>query len=176
MYEDLNAEGFPCTRKEAKEIYYNYCKSYKTGVDYLRSMGKLAIKQGYVTNLNGRRRYWNLPDPQNTEKYKHGKNDPRYIARLAAIEREGGNCCIQSVNSDITKESMTRIRKYRKQNNIRSSFINQVYDEIVTKTHKDDTESFHPVKQKIMTDVSAIWLKNVPMEVDGDILPYWHKG
>lgn len=175
LYDDLNTQGFPITRDETKKLYYRYTEEFKTGVNYLRSMGKLAAEQGYLVNMNGRRRYWRLPDPENKALFPQGKRDPKYVGILSMIEREGGNFMIQSVNADITKQGMIDIRRYRKENKIRSNFTNQVYDEIVTRTHKDDTEAFHPVKQKLMIQAGEKWLKNVPVEVEGHVGPCWTK-
>lgn len=175
LYDDLNSQGFPITREETKQLYYRYTQEFKTGVKYLRDMGRLAANQGYLVNLNGRRRYWRLPDHRDTEKFPRGKSDPKYVGILAMIEREGGNFMIQSVNADITKQGMIDIRKYRKEHKIRSNFSNQVYDEIVTRTHKDDTAAFHPVKQQLMIKAGEKWLKKVPVEVEGHVGPCWTK-
>jgi len=142
------------------------------GVNFLREQGRLAVRQGYLVNMNGRRRYWNLPDPS---KYPGGVRDWKYKGRMSAIEREGGNMMIQSVNVDITKLGMIKIRDYRKEHNVRTNFVNQVYDEIVTKTHKDDTEEFHPIKMKLMQEAGEKWIKKVPVEVDGQVGPCWTK-
>jgi DNA polymerase I len=172
LCEDLNAEGFNMSLDDAKKLYYNYCDKLEVSVGFLRSSGKLAAKQGYLANINGRRRYWRLPDPH---AFKDGVRDEEYKKKIGAIEREGGNFLIQSVNADITKQAMIEIRDYAKANKVRTSFINAVYDEIVTRTHKDDNPSFHPVKLKIMRDVAERMVTSVPMLVDGFVGPYWNK-
>jgi hypothetical protein len=53
--------------------------------------------------------------------------------------------------------------------------MNAVYDEIVTVTHKDESAHFQEVKRKIMIDVSKKWIKTVPIDVEGEALPYWTK-
>ena len=82
---------------------------------------------------------------------------------------------IQSVNADISKLAMNKLRKYQKQNGIRTEMINQIYDEIVTHTHKDDSQAYVEVKRKLMIEAAACWLKNVPMAVDGHVGNCWHK-
>ena len=82
---------------------------------------------------------------------------------------------IQSVNVDITKLGMIKTRNHIKKNKVRSNFVNQVYDEIVTRTHKDDTEEFHPIKIKLMQEAGEKWIKSVPVEVDGNVGPCWTK-
>jgi DNA polymerase-1 len=172
LCEDLNGEGFPITLEEAKKLYYKYCDIFKVAVGFLRDSGKQAFKQGYLENINGRRRYWKIPKASD---YANGLYDADYKSKKGSIEREGGNFMIQSVNADITKAAMTEIRKYAKENGIRTHFINAVYDEIVTRTHKDDSEKFHAAKLKIMQDVAETMILTVPMLVDGFVGPYWNK-
>lgn len=176
LYEDVNAADFPMTFEEAKELYRRYTKEeFKVGVDFLRNAGKQALEQGYLANISGRRRYWLKPDPNNRERFPRGRDDDAYRGVCASIEREGGNCLIQSVNADMTKDAMIGIRKHVKKNRVRSHIINQVYDEIVTTTHKDDSPDFWKVKQKIMVESAQKFLKEVPMVVEGHVLPYWTK-
>lgn len=177
LFEDLNAEGFDISLEETKEKFNKYCNEiFPVAVRYLRDMGVVASQQGYLTNLNGRRRYWKLPNPNNTERFPRGRHDSLYKGILAKIQREGGNFLIQSVNADITKEAMLQIRRYALDNGIRTRLYNSVYDEIVTETHKDDHEKFWPEKKRIMEEAGRKWIKGVPMTVDGDALPYWTKG
>lgn len=168
LHDDLNAQGFPVTRDEAKSTYYKYTDKFKVAVNYLRDAGKLASSQGWLANLNGRRRWWKLPSSKEMDK-------ETYKGKLAAIEREGGNFMIQSVNADITKDAMVEIRRYRKKHNIKTKFINAVYDEIVTRTHKDQSESFHAEKLRIMRQSGEKWITSVPMLVDGAVGPCWQK-
>jgi DNA polymerase I-like protein with 3'-5' exonuclease and polymerase domains len=155
-------------RDEAKALYYKYVDKFKVAVTFLRESGKIASTRGWLANLNGRRRWWKLPNRGDTDL-------ATYKGRLAAIEREGGNFLIQSVNADITKEAMVRIRAYRKKHNIKTKFINAVYDEIVTRTHKDQSESFHEVKLNLMREAGEKWITTVPMLVDGSAGPCWKK-
>ena len=116
-----------------------------------------------------------MPNPDDLERFPRGKFDDVYKGIIAKIQREGGNFSIQSVNADITKRAMADIRKFAKEHGIRTMIYNAVYDEIVTETHKDDHAFFWPHKQRIMREAAQIWLKRVPMEVDGHALPYWTK-
>jgi DNA polymerase-1 len=176
LCDDLNAAGFKISREDAKDLYTRYTQEeFKTGVDFLRAMGEQAFSEGFVANLNGRRRYWIRPNPDDREKFPNGSQDELYKNKVASIKREGGNSVIQSVNADFLKASMAAIRDHIKINKVRSSIINAPYDEIVTTTHKDDSPDFVLAKRKIMIDVAHRWLKKVPMEVDGHVLPYWTK-
>ena len=176
LYHDINAAGMEITMQEAKDLFFKYTKrEFPTGVSYLRRKGREAREQGVLASISGRKRFWALPDPNNKDWYPNGRDDPKFRGRCAGIEREGGNFLIQSVNADMTKRAMIDIRNYKKKHGIRTEFLNQVYDEIVTTTHKDDVKEFHPVKQRIMIEAAQKYLKTVPMEVDGQVLPYWTK-
>jgi DNA polymerase-1 len=176
LYERINAEGYPITLDDTAKLYRRYCDvEFKVAVNHLRDTGKLAVEQGYLANANGRRRYWMPPNARDRDKYPNGERDPRYRGAVGKLEREGGNFDIQSVNADMTKAAMASIRAYKKKHKVRTEFANQVYDEIVTMTHKGDTEAFHPIKQKLMIEAAARWLKVVPMEVDGHVGPAWQK-
>lgn len=175
LYNKLNAEGYPISFADTKGLYYKYCDEFKVGITYLRSMGKVAAEQGFLANLNGRRRYWIRPNADDGGKFPLGKEDPAYQRALADIEREGGNFLVQSVNADMTKLAMVRIRTHIKKNKVRSGLLNAVYDEVVTSTHKDDSPSFVEFKRKTMIECAHQWLKTVPMEVEGHVGPCWTK-
>lgn len=172
LYEELNGSGFPTTREEAKRLYDKYCSTYATAVNYLRSQGRKAATNFYLANLNGRRRYWSPPDPA---RFPLGTRDGKYKGIMAKIERDGGNFLIQSVNADITKDAMIDTRFYIKDNKVRSKLMNAIYDELVTRTHKDDSPAFHEAKLKIMKASAEKWIKTVPMEVEGAVGRCWQK-
>lgn len=175
LFVDLNAAGFPISFEDARKLYDAYCDEFNLAVGFLRNTGKAASQNGFVVNLNKRRRNWLLPDANNRDVFPLGWKDPKYRGVLSKIQREGGNAVIQSVNADITKYAMTLIRRYIKKNKIRSNLMLQVYDEIVTCTHKDDSPDFVEVKRKLMLDAAYRWITSVPIEVEGEVLPYWTK-
>jgi len=76
---------------------------------------------------------------------------------------------------DMTKLAMAEVRKYRKKHGVRTTLINAIYDELVTNTHKDDSPSFVVEKRKIMIACGERFVKSIPVRVDGQVLPYWHK-
>lgn len=176
LYWKINGDGYPISVQETKDLYKKYTsEEFPDGIRFLRDAGKRAYEQGYLANLNGRRRYWIRPNPDDREKFPLGDKDPAFNTQRVAIELQGGNFLIQSVNADMTKAAMVEIRKLKKTRGIRTDIVNAVYDEIVTMTHKDDSAEFHELKKKIMVDVSKKWVKTVPIEVEGEALPYWTK-
>lgn len=170
FYEDLNAEGFKIDRDAAFKLYYKYCNLLHVAVNYIKNEGAFAIENGYAVNINGRRRYFRVPT---LSECKGGDAELKRIH--AKIRRDAGNFSIQSVNADIAKDAMAKIRFHIKDNKIRSQFVNFVYDEIVTRTHKDDHEEFHKAKLQIMRECAEKVIKTVPMLVDGHAGFAWHK-
>jgi DNA polymerase-1 len=176
LYWQINGNGYPIGVEDTKTLYQRYTREeFAIGVEFLREAGKRGLREGYLANLNGRRRYWIKPNPENRELFPNGEDDEAYRKACVAIQLQGGNYLVQSVNADMTKAAMIDIRQYRKKNKVRSRIINAVYDEIVTATHKDDSPGFVEAKRKIMVEVSKKWIKTVPIEVEGHVLPYWTK-
>lgn len=172
FWEDMNAEGFNLSREEAFKLYYKYANLVHVAGDFIRNQGKIALESGFITNVNGRRRYFKVPHPND---FKMGKDDKEYKGKAAALMREAGNMVIQSVNSDFAKDALAKIRFHIKDNKVRSHFVNFVYDEIVTRTHKDDHPDFHEAKLRIMRECAEKVIKTVPMIVDGHAGFAWHK-
>ena len=175
FFDQVSSLGYKFDYEEAKRLFRTYEKKFMVGIDFLRDAGRQAYSEGYLASISGRRRYWLKPDPDDAKKYPMGMADPAYTGRRAGIEREGGNFLIQSVNADMTKRAMILIRNHVKTNKIRSKFMNQVYDEIVTRTHKDDSEEFVKVKRKLMLEAASQYLKTIPMAVDGHVGDSWTK-
>lgn len=175
MWENMVGNGATITLEETKRHYKNYCEEFATGISFLRNSGKEALEKGWLANLSGRRRYWFTPDPTDLTKFPMGQDDNLYLGRCGSIEREGGNFRIQSVNADITKYAMVLIRNYKKKHKVRTEFVNQIYDEIVTRTHKDDSPEFAVVKKRLMIEAAQAYLKRIPMEVEGETGPCWTK-
>jgi len=167
LFFRIKNEGFnDITLEKAFDLHESYCKLVKTGVDFLRENGRLALKNGFSVNVSNRRRYYELPDKSNWGEYNKVANK---------VLKKGGNFGIQSINAEITKDAMIDLRRYIKDNKIRSQMVLQVYDEIVTRTHKDDSPEFVVKKREIMNNSAHKWLKTVPMEVEGEVMGSWTK-
>ena len=175
LCEQLNGLGYEIDFEESSHLYRKYESDFRVGVKFLRDAGKLALEQWYLASISGRRRYWIRPDSQDATKYPLGVDDQAYKGRLAGIGREGGNFLIQSVNADMTKSAMIKIRDLIKKERYRSKFMNQVYDEIVTRTHKDDSPDFVIAKRRLMIEAAQQYLKKIPMEVEGHVGDSWTK-
>ena len=99
----------------------------------------------------------------------------KHKGHLAAIQREGANCQIQSVNADFTKMSMAAIRKACRLHGYDARMYNSVYDEIVLDIHKSCATEVHELQKKIMIEEADKMLRKVPMQVEGHLAACWTK-
>lgn len=106
------------SKAEARKVIDDYFDTYKGIRTYMDETPLLARKQGYVTSLFGRRRYF------------PGINDRNYTVRSRA-EREAINMPIQGTASDIVKIAMLRVHEALKKEGLETKMIMQVHDELL---------------------------------------------
>lgn len=198
LLEQINGEGYPMTLDECKKMYWKYMDTFKVTISWLKAQQREASTNFQMQNINGRMRHWIAPDQEKIEEKikaeleKAGTLESysdlqiselvrqKKKSQLAAIEREGANFKIQSVNADFSKVAMHRCRKEFKKmgwgpNTAKGArTYNMVYDEIVYDFHKDFTEG-HEIQKKIMLESANEMLKRVPMEVEGHVDRKWVK-
>lgn len=191
LYEQLNAAGYAISYDDCKRLYYKYMDTFVTTIQWLKREQKLASSAFVMRNLNGRTRHWFRPDRDKARALVEadlGKTIVNYGDRqiedltskkikgwLAAIEREGANFKIQSVNADFTKVAMHRCRKHFKKMQWDVRTYNSVYDEIVYDMHSSCATEAHEAQKRIMIEAANEMLTQVPMEVEGHLAPHWLK-
>lgn len=196
LYEKLKYElKQDVTLAQCEQLYEGYKRTFKGAIKWLDEQKRTASNNFHMENINGRKRHWFRPDLKRIEenvKKELSKNGrmrlteellnqvPELVAEkkkahLAAVQREGANYQIQSVNADFTKLAMSRIRKEFKRRKWDSRMYNSVYDEIVMDSHKSCAEEAHELQKKIMIDTANEMLKQVPMLVEGHLSPVWEK-
>jgi DNA polymerase-1 len=104
-------------RREAKALIENYFATYSGVSDYIEKCKKEAKEKGYVETIFGRKRF--LPDI----------NSHNAVVRGYA-ERNAVNAPIQGSAADIIKVAMINIYRRIKAENLRSTMILQVHDEL----------------------------------------------
>lgn len=187
--------GQKITREEAKSIFYEYKKTFKTMVGWLESQQETAAREFRMVNINGRSRRWMKPNWNKiyaqvkasatknaetpfTEELEYAirqEVEEKYNASMASIKREGANFQIQSVNADFTKAAMYELRKEFKRRGWDARMYNSVYDEIVMDMDASIAEEAHELQKKIMKQEADKMLKKVPMEVEGHLETHWTK-
>ena len=128
--QDLNI-----TRKEAERYILKYFETYPKVKQYLDRLVADAKDLGYSTTLFGRRR----PIPELTSS--------NFMQRSFG-ERVAMNSPIQGTAADIIKIAMIRVNQRLKKENLKSTLILQIHDELLVEAHKDEVEKV----SRIMVD------------------------
>ena len=111
------AERMNVDRREAKELIENYFATYSGVQQYIEKCKQEAKANGYVETIFHRKRY--LPDI----------NSHNAVVRGYA-ERNAVNAPIQGSAADIIKVAMINIYRRMKAENMQSTMILQVHDEL----------------------------------------------
>lgn len=152
--QDLNI-----SRKEAERFIEKYFETYPKIKDYLDRLVAVAKKEGYSTTHFGRRR----PIPE--------LSSSNFMQRSFG-ERVAMNSPIQGTAADIIKIAMNRVNQRLKDNNMRSSLILQVHDELLVETHKEEIEE---VKLIMIEEMQGAAELLVPLETDVKMGNNWYE-
>jgi DNA polymerase-1 len=87
-------------------------------------------------------------------------------------ERVAMNSPIQGTAADIIKIAMIRVNQTLKKQQLKSSLILQIHDELLIETHKDEIEQ---VKQIIKEEMYHAASLSVPLEVDVNQGDNWYE-
>ena len=137
------------SRQDAQSYIDRYFARYPGVLQYMETTKERARTQGYVTTIMGRRLY--LPDI-------HSKN---HGIRQGA-ERTAINAPMQGTAADIVKIAMIYMQNWLVNQNLESTMIMQVHDEIVLESPNAELDII--MKQTPMIMASAAQLK-VPLIV-----------
>ena len=139
------AEFLGISRNEAKEIIENYFKKFKKVKDYIESTKESAFKNGYVTTLFGRKRFFQLQEFQNPR--------VRSLSERAAI-----NAPIQGSASDLVKKAMIELEE-----SLTIPLLSQVHDELLFECPQDEIQKESLFIRSIMEN--TLHLK-IPLKVN----------
>lgn len=152
------AEDLKISRKEAKQYIETYLERYPNVKKYLEDIVAKAKKDTYVSTILNRRRFINEINAKN-----------KIVAAFG--ERLAMNTPIQGSAADIIKLAMVKVYRKLKEENLKSTIILQVHDELILNVYKDELEAVKALVKKEMEN--AIKLK-VPLEVDINIGENWY--
>ncbi len=149
------AQTLSITTKEAKEYIQKYFDSFGTVKDYLNSIKKFALSNGYVETIIGRRRYF---DFKNIKPYEEASN-----------LREAVNTVFQGTASDIIKLAMIKIyEKFKNTNDIK--MLLQIHDELIFEV---DEKSINEKAKQIKDIMENIFILEVPLVCNTSIGKNW---
>jgi DNA polymerase-1 len=141
---------------DAKTFIERFYERYPEVFAYLKRMEQLAVIQGYVETMLGRRRYFAFESP--SLRALHGKSLDEVAdvdldkLKLNAYERgllrAAANAPIQGSSADLIKAAMVQLHDVLKP--YQAHLLLQVHDELVIEVHPDDLERVRALIQKTM--------------------------
>ena len=137
------AQTLSISQAEAKGYIENYFKSFPTVKEYLESIKKEAKKDGFVTTLLGRKRYFDF-------KNANGMQLPMY-------EREAVNTRFQGSAADLIKLSMNKIKNDILNKN--AKMLLQIHDELIFEVKDEMVENFAQNAKNIMENIYKLHVK-----------------
>ena len=144
------AERMNVDRREAKELIDNYFETYKGVYDYIEKCKQEAKSNGYVETIFHRKRY--LPDI----------NSHNAVVRGYA-ERNAVNAPIQGSAADIIKVAMINIYRRMKAENMRSTMILQVHDELNFNIVPSERDA---MQKLVLEEMQNAFAMSVPLVAD----------
>jgi DNA polymerase-1 len=138
------------SRAEAKELIENYFATYSGVKRYMDESILVAREKGYIETILHRKRY--LPDI----------NSHNSVVRGYA-ERNAINAPIQGSAADIIKVAMINIHRRMKAENMRSTMILQVHDELNFSVAADEREK---LQQLVVEEMQRACILSVSLTAD----------
>lgn len=154
LSEDLNIKP-----KEAKEFINKYFETYPGVKEYMDKEIEEAKKNGYVKTIMNRKRII---------EELHSSN---HVVRSMG-ERMALNTPIQGSSADILKMAMIKIDKYFADNNIKSTMLLQVHDELIFNVIKEEEEEVRKIVSNIMENIIKL---DVPLKVSIEEGNNWYE-
>ncbi|MBP5358506.1 MAG: DNA polymerase I [Treponema sp.] len=144
------AQRMGVSRTEAKELIENYFKTYSGIKNYMDHAIEEARDKGYIETILKRKRY--LPDINSHNATVRG-----------FAERNAINAPIQGSAADIIKIAMIAIYRRFREENIKSTMILQVHDELNFNVVPDEEEK---VEKIVIEEMQKAWPMSVPLIAD----------
>ncbi len=144
------AERMNVNRFEAKRLIENYFDTYKGVAEYIEKCKQEAKLNGYVETIFKRKRY--LPDI----------NSHNAVVRGYA-ERNAVNAPIQGSAADIIKVAMVNIYRRMKEQQMRSTMILQVHDELNFNVVPEEKDAVQAI---VIEEMQQAFAMKVPLVAD----------
>ncbi len=149
------AKQISVSNQEALEFINSYFKKFPEIKDYMNSTIKICRKQGFVTNIFGRRIHL------------RGINDKNFSIR-SFQERAAINAPIQGSAADIIRLAMIKIDKKIEENKkLELNMLLQIHDELIFECKEKDKEIMKKMIKENMSSVSSSehHMFSIPLEV-----------
>ncbi len=147
------AKQISVSNEEALSFINSYFRKFPEIKDYMNTTIKTCRKQGFVTNIFGRRIHL------------RGINDKNFSVR-AFQERAAINAPIQGSAADIIRLAMIKIDKVLEEKK-KAKMLLQIHDELIFECLKKDENEVKKIVKEAMTSVSSSdhHMFSIPLEV-----------
>ena len=147
------AKQISVSNEEALSFINSYFKKFPEIKDYMNTTINICRKQGFVTNIFGRRIHL------------RGINDKNFSVR-AFQERAAINAPIQGSAADIIRLAMIKIDKDLEEKK-KAKMLLQIHDELIFECSKNDENEVKKFVKEAMTSVSSSdhHMFSIPLEV-----------
>ena len=147
------AKQISVSNQEALDFINSYFKKFPEIKDYMNSTIKTCRRQGYVTNIFGRRIHL------------RGINDKNFSVR-SFQERAAINAPIQGSAADIIRLAMIKIDKILEDKK-NTKMLLQIHDELIFECLKKDEEEVKKTIKEAMVSISSsdYHMFSIPLEV-----------
>jgi len=148
------AKQISVSNQEALDFINSYFRKFPEIKDYMNSTIKTCRKQGYVTNIFGRRIHL------------RGINDKNFSVR-SFQERAAINAPIQGSAADIIRLAMIKIDKILEVHKNKAKMLLQIHDELIFECFKKDENEIKKTIKDAMTSISSSehHMFSIPLEV-----------
>ncbi|HEY8348048.1 MAG TPA: DNA polymerase I [Symbiobacteriaceae bacterium] len=144
------ARAVGMSRQEAKAFIETYFQRFAGVKAYMDQKKAEAREKGYVTTLDGRKRY--LPEIHH-----------RVFSIRQNAERMAINTPIQGTAADLMKKAMVAVHRALKASGLRARMILQVHDELLFECAEEDLE---PLKELVKREMEGAMQLSVPLKVE----------
>ena len=160
---------------EAKYFLSRFKERYSAVFNFLEYQERLALSQGFVETLLGRRRYFHFNKNGLGRLLGTPADDiDLTTARRAGMEaqqlRAAANAPIQGSSADIIKVAMIQLHSALKQTGLAAKILLQVHDELVLEVDPKDLEKTKLLVQKTMENAVKL---SVPLIVETGVGVNW---
>ncbi len=148
------AKQIAVSNQEALDFINSYFKKFPEIKDYMNLTIKTCRKQGYVTNIFGRRIHL------------RGINDKNFSVR-SFQERAAINAPIQGSAADIIRLAMIKIDKILEDRGNKAKMLLQIHDELILECQKKDENEIKKIIKDSMVSISSSehHMFSIPLEV-----------
>ncbi len=149
------SEDLDISRKEALQYIENYFATYPGVKQFLDQSVDMAKQNGIVKTMYGRIRQ--VPELTSSN----------YMQRSFG-ERIAMNSPIQGTAADIIKIAMIRVHERLQREQMRSTLILQIHDELLVETHKDEVPQVEMIVREEMMNAAKLLVPLVISVSTGD--------